>query len=119
MLSHCYYHIRSASFFLVIIFILASCTKPTDSAETADAKVDAIGIKTGCAKLGEAVIRVAGSSPHLGLTTQQCCDDLKTVSHPLDALNGAAPGRIICAACGDAQCDVKYENNSNCPQDCK
>ena len=102
--------------YLSIIFTLMGCTHKEDHIpqNTTSLKTQS---EDSCAKLGEELV-ISGGSPGRWIFSKSCCSDLSSISHPEDAIKGAAPGRIICAACGDGKCDPKLENSFNC-SDCK
>ena len=102
--------------YLSIFFIVSACTHKEDNAIQSKTTVKTQS-ENGCTELGQELV-IAGGSPGHWTFTKSCCDGLSSISHPEDALKGAAPGRTICASCGDGKCDPKYENSFNC-KDCK
>lgn len=95
--------------------IFASCTQKEDDSSKKLTKSE-VSLEL-CAQLGEQLF-VTGGSPGKSTFSKSCCQGLVSITHQEDAANGAAPGRIICASCGDGKCDSKYENTFNC-SDCK
>lgn len=71
-----------------------------------------------CKKVGEELKFGRDWSPGGDDYVKKCCPGLSSVSHPIDCDDGAAPGKIICAPCGDGKCDGNFENKCNCPKDC-
>lgn len=68
-----------------------------------------------CAGKGETVSGIPDDEP--------CCDSLDAIAaEEIDPETGqceALIGGMICAACGDGQCESGWENPCNCPEDCK
>lgn len=104
---------------LALSLIASACIKTEVLALNKGDKGQVVKDPAKCVGLGGTLTPVKGSAPGAGQFTQKCCEPLTAVSDPTDAANGAAPGKVICALCGNGVCDGKFENKFNCPQDCK
>lgn len=102
--------------YLFIFLFISACTHKEDNAAQ-NVNLQKPQSEVACSKLGEELI-ITGGSPGRSNFAKPCCDGLSSISQPDDAAQGAAPGRMICASCGDGKCDLKYENSFNC-SDCK
>lgn len=102
---------------LFSFLILLSCTSRDDDSKKLFQQSKETANNSSCVQIGEQLV-ISGGSPGRWTFSKQCCEGLSSISQPEDATNGAAPGRIICAACGDGHCDPKFENKLNC-SDCK
>lgn len=102
--------------YLSILFTVTACIHKEDNTvqNTTSVKTQS---EDSCGKIGEELV-ISGGSPGHWTFTKSCCSGLSSIGHPEDAMKGAAPGRTICAACGDGKCDPKLENSFNCG-DCK
>jgi hypothetical protein len=80
-----------------------------------------------CRTLGQPTKETTENGPPM-TDLASCCDNLTPTFSAQDfdseckntyleqGISGAT--RYLCLACGDGNCDKKYENNCNCPKDC-
>lgn len=95
---------------------MVGCTKEPVQAPSTASSPEA----KNCVELGGELTRGPRLAPGAEVYVANCCANLLPVIDPKDEAAGVAPGRMLCAACGDGVCDnLKFESKTNCPKDCK
>lgn len=115
---------------VLIILIIAVCLViflPKHSKKVLSAPASKVTENISCSALGQPTKVVDQTSPPVS-DLSSCCGDLVPI-FPTSDFNSTCvntylkagltgPTNYLCLACGDGICDVKYENNCNCPEDC-
>jgi hypothetical protein len=72
-----------------------------------------------CSGLGGTLIPRGGGPPGSRGFENECCGGLRYAENK-DVCGRAYGGHAgVCIACGDKKCDQQFENQCNCPEDCK
>ena len=116
---------RNKKIILLLIAIIFALTigvvyflRTNKSVKLNNNSFDNIQSSQSCAKEGESISSCVGCKT-------QCCSGLKVLNKSV--INGecmiyvpdGSPG-LVCSNCGNGICDIQhFENNCNCPEDCK